>query len=124
MGDADTVLEASRFMIPRPNVQRFIGHFGVSPSVCQSIWDQICFISDLGYSLQHLLMTLFYLKVNPTHRVAASACNVHEDTYRKIVHEMIEYLYINLPEVMKLIFRGLYLYSFRGILDGIMPWMV
>lgn len=70
--------------------RRFFSAFGTSPTVCSIIWTFLEPTVNRWASPDHLLWSLFFLKVYPTEAIGSSTVGVHEKTFRKWVWFFVE----------------------------------
>ena len=68
----------------------FVAFFGISPSLCVHVWDEIAESLPDGAYCFHLLWGLLFLKVYGVEDTMVSLCKTMRKTYRKWVKIIVE----------------------------------
>ncbi len=80
-------------------LRRFMASFGVTPTCCRMLWDQIYDDFPNGGRPKHLLWALYFLKTYASEHVACNVLRVDEKTYRKWVWIFVNLL-ATVPDVV------------------------
>jgi len=75
--------------VTKTNHRDFRAGFGISPTVCSYVWNQI-HEEESNLAPEHLLWALLFLKVYKTETVHASIVKTDEKTFREKVFKIIE----------------------------------
>lgn len=66
----------------RTGRRRFKAFFGCTPQVCAILWQHLQLSLERGYTKEHLLWGLFFLKCYNTEHVNRTFANCDEKTFR------------------------------------------
>ena len=80
------------------NYRKFTSKFGVVPQVAEQIF--LKYASVHLPSRLRLMIVLHYLKVYPTEDIGSSLLGFCRETYRKLVRDSINYLSLQMNEVL------------------------
>lgn len=108
--------------------RKFRSFFGVSPSVCATVYANLSSVRSVKSRPKHLLWTLLHLKNYATEHINAALVGVSEKTFRKWCHifiRLLAYMPVVCDNIHSLLIQiyslFVYIYSLNGRIVFIEP---